>query len=55
MNEKLIVYIGDLKERIATLRSSTFEENADDHVACEAVADALELVVKELADLLEVR
>jgi len=48
MNKKLIAYIDELKQRIMMLRESTFEENPDDRLGCEAVADGLELVVREL-------
>ncbi|MCW2241255.1 hypothetical protein [Azospirillum canadense] len=54
MEEKLIAYIDRVKERIAMLRSGTFE-SADDRISCEAVADSLELVVRELTDLIEIR
>lgn len=54
MEEKLIAYIGQLKERITMLRSSTFE-SVDDRISCEAVADSLELVVRELTGLIEIR
>lgn len=54
MEEKLIAYIDRVKERIAMLRTGTFE-SSDDRISCEAVADSLELVVRELTDLLEIR
>ncbi len=54
MEEKLIAYIGRLKEQIASLRSTDFT-TPEERVSCEAVADSLELVVRELTDLIEVR
>lgn len=54
MEDKLIAYIGRVKERIAMLRSGTFE-TSEERISCEAVADSLELVVRELTDLLEIR
>jgi hypothetical protein len=54
MEEKLIAYIDRVKERITMLRTGTFE-SSDDRISCEAVADSLELVVRELTDLLEIR
>lgn len=54
VEEKLIAYIGRVKERITMLRSGTFE-TSEERISCEAVADSLELVVRELTDLLEIR
>ncbi|MBK4722561.1 hypothetical protein JJL56_27270 [Azospirillum sp. YIM DDC1] len=54
MEEKLIAYIGRLKEQIATLRSADFT-TPEERVSCEAVADSLELVVRELTGLIEIR
>lgn len=53
-DSKLIAYIGRLKEQIATLRSADFT-TSEERVSCEAVADSLELVVRELTDLIEIR
>ncbi|WP_207485969.1 hypothetical protein [Arenibaculum pallidiluteum] len=55
MNDKLIDYIGELQQRIAVLRDRKFEEGPEERLTSEAVVDALELVVRELTDLLEVR
>ncbi|WP_448206992.1 hypothetical protein [Azospirillum sp. sgz302134] len=54
MEDKLIAYIGRLKDRIAMMRSGTFD-TPEERISCEAVADSLELVVRELTDLIEIR
>jgi hypothetical protein len=54
MNEKLVAYIETLRGRIEMLRGEGCD-GPDERLATEAVVDALELVVKDLTGLIEIR
>lgn len=54
MNEKLVAYIETLKRRVAEQRAGT-TDTPEERIASEAVADHLELVIRELTGLLEIR
>jgi hypothetical protein len=54
MDEKLVGYIQELRARIDGLRDEQCE-TSEERLANEAVIDALELVVKDLTGLIEIR
>ena len=53
-NQRVVEYIEELKKRVETLRGKENIEGPDDAMAMEVTADALELVIKELTDLLTI-
>ncbi len=54
MNEKLVAYIEILKRRVAEQRAGA-PDTPEERIASETVADQLELVIRELTGLIEIR